>query len=150
MKVLFLQNVKGLGKIGEIKEVNDGYAQNFLFPKKLAEVATKEKIEKITRNANEKVIQKKIHDDLLLKNLMSVDGLSIEIIRKVNSNGNLFGKVHESDIRDSIYNSSKVHIPLECIHLSQEIKNTGEYEIKLFMQGNQKSSSTIVLKVLGQ
>ncbi len=150
MKVYFLQNVKGMGKTGEVKEVNDGYAQNFLIPKKLAEPATPEKLEKIKSAAAVKVAEKQIHEDLLIKTFSSLGGTEIEIRRKVNSAGGLFGSVHMSDIRDVIKEIHHVSVPEEFMHLDKEIKETGEYSLRIGDKKKLGKEFQIKVKVLGQ
>ena len=148
MQVLFLQNVKGIGKMGEVKNVNDGYAQNFLFPKKYAEPATAEKLAKLKNAKDAKVNEKQLHDNLLLKNFESLDGKEIELHRKVNSAGGLFGSIHLSDVIDAIKATHKVHIAPEYVKIP-EIRNTGMYSAKI---GDKKIGREFELKikVMGQ
>lgn len=150
MQVLFLQNVKGLGRIGEVKNVNDGYAQNFLFPKKLAEPATTEKIAKIKHAAQVKIDEAKIHTDLLIKTFASLEGKEIELHRKVNSAGALFGGVHTSDIRDAIKDTHKVAVGLEYIKLPSEIHATGVFTCKIGDKAKLGREFQMSVKVVGQ
>ena len=150
MQVLFLQNVRGLGKVGEVKNVNDGYAQNFLFPKNLAELATPEKIAKLKNQAQAKVDEKKNHTELVLKNLSQLHNKEVELHRKVNSVGALFGGIHVSDIRDVIKESLKVSVSEEYIHLPQEIHNTGEFIFRVGDKKNLGKEFEMKLKVIGQ
>lgn len=148
MQVLFLQNVRGIGKAGEIKNVNDGYAQNFLFPKKLAEVATAQKIAKIKNTAQAKIDEKRVQTELLIKTLGALEGVVVELHRKVNSAGALFGSIHASDVREAIQATHKISVNLEYI-IIPDIKTTGEYKAKI--GGKQIGREFgIVIKVIGQ
>ncbi len=148
MQVLLLQNVKGIGKAGEVKAVNDGYAQNFLFPKKLAEIATPEKIAKLKNSAQAKMDEKKLHIDLTIKTLSALDGAEIELHRKVNSAGALFGSIHISDVRDAIKQSHKISVAEEYIKIP-EIKNTGEFDAKIGSKQLGREFN-LKIKVIGQ
>ena len=150
MQVLFLQNVKGLGRIGEVKNVNDGYAQNFLFPKKLAEPATAQRIAKIQSEAAAKATGEQVHIDLLLKTLSGLSGKEIELRRKVNSSGGLFGGIHTSDIRDAIKDAHKISVGLEYIHLPHEIHQTGVFAIRIGDKKKLGKEFEMTLKVSGQ
>ena len=150
MKVYFLQNVKGMGKVGDIKEVNDGYAQNFLVPKKLAEPATPEKLAKIKNAAAVKVAEKQIHEDLLIKTFASLNGTEIEIRRKVNSAGGLFGSVHISDIRDVIKEVHHTFVPEEFLHLDKEIHETGEFTLRIGDKKKLGKEFQMKVRVVGQ
>lgn len=150
MQVLFLQNVKGLGKIGEVKNVNDGYAQNFLFPKKLAEPATAEKVAKLKQAAQAKIDEAKIHVDLLVKTFAALDGKEVELHRKVNSSGALFGAVHASDLRDAIKEAHKVSVGLEFIKITQEIHATGVFPFKIGDKSKLGREFSMTVKVVGQ
>lgn len=150
MKVLFLQNVKGLGRVGEVKEVNVGYAQNFLIPRKLAEPATDAKIAKLKSDAKAKIDEKEVHNELLLKEMEKISGQTIVLARKVNSTGALFGAVHVADIRDVIRTTHKVSVAEEYIHLSKEIKTTGEFEIKVGDKNKLGKEFGVIVKIVGQ
>ncbi len=148
MQVLLLQNVKGIGKAGEVKTVSDGYAQNLLFPKKLAEVATPEKIAKIKNSAQAKIDEKKLHTDLTIKTLSGLDGSEIELHRKVNSAGALFGSIHISDVREAIKSTHKISVAEEYIHIP-EMKTTGEFKAKIGGKTLGKEF-LLTIKVIGQ
>ncbi len=150
MKVLFLQNVKGLGKVGEVKEINVGYAQNFLIPRKLFEPAAEAKIAKLKSDAKTKVDEKKVHVDLLLKEIEKISGETVIIPRKVNSTGALFGAVHIADIRDAIRATHGVSVSEEYIHLSKDIKTTGEFEIKVGDKIKLGKEFPVTVKITGQ
>ena len=87
MKVILLKKISQLGKAGDIKDVADGYARNFLFPRGLAELATDQTVQ--TLAANQKQLAKQAEHDLLLaeKNAARLNGLAIEISGRTNDQG---------------------------------------------------------------
>ena len=98
MKVIFLKDVARVGKRHDIKEVNGGYAANFLFPNKLAEIATPSAIAALERRMKEVVVQKEIQNELLVKNLEEIKSKVITIKGKTNEKGSLFSAIHKKDL----------------------------------------------------
>lgn len=150
MKVLLLKHVKGIGQQGEVKEVKEGYAMNFLIPQKLAEPATTNTVKQLELLKKNNAVRTEIHKDLLLKELEPLADKEIEILKKVNSAGSLFGGVTIQEIKNAIVNQHKVHVPENLIHIEEDIKHTGIYEILI---GDKKKLGKVFilhLKVLGQ
>lgn len=131
MKVIMLQDIKNVGRRGEIKTFPDGYVQNFLLPKKLAEIATPEKIKKIENDKNYKVGEKEIQKDLLIKDISKLDTQILTVIKKVNSSGTLFEKIHAKDIVELIQLHFHVKIPEQYVHIAEPIRATGEFFVHL-------------------
>lgn len=131
MKLILLENIKKIGKKDEIKEVPDGYAQNFLIPRKLAVLATPERIKKLELSKKQIEDEKGMHLEILRSNLEKIDNTEIVITRKVNSSGSLFAQIAEKDIQEEIKNASKILVPIEYIQLSEHIKHTGTHKIIL-------------------
>ena len=129
MKVILLTDVRGLGRKYDIKNVADGYAANFLLPKKLAEGATREAVEALQGKKSEIEAEKKSRNEELLKILNELEGKTLTLKSKANDEGNLFAGIHEGAISDAIKKEFKLEIPKGLITLSQPIKKTGEYEI---------------------
>ena len=77
MKVIFLKDVSRVGKKHDIKEVNDGYAVNFLFPRKFAVMATAQSLAELERNKKEVSIRREVQEGLLIKNLEELKGIII-------------------------------------------------------------------------
>ena len=121
MKVILLQNVKNIGKKHEVKNVSDGYAQNNLFPRKLAIPATSESIARLSREIG----HAEYADEKMKKNietaLQSLSEKNITIHAKANPQGILYAKIHAHDISkelqkiipSSVVDYIKVHIPQE-------------------------------------
>ena len=136
MKIILLKDVEKLGKKNDIKNVADGYARNFLIPKKLAVLATKSEIAKLAEQ--KKIEAEKAEEELkLYQELASqVDGLELEISAKIAEEGKLFGTVTTSQIAEKLkenLSGSKalqegLEIKKEQVKLEQPIKEIGEYE----------------------
>lgn len=133
MKVLLLADVRGSGKKGDIVEISDGYAKNFLIKKNLAKVADKVVLnEKASQKASEehtKMLQKQWAENTAkeLKNKQIV----LEV--RTGDNGKMFGAVTSKEIADALFKNG-FEIDKKQIALSSPIKSTGEYviEVKLF------------------
>ncbi len=149
MKLILLENVKNIGKKDEVKEVPDGYAQNFLIPRKLAVLATQEKVSKLEKGKKQIEDEKGMHLELDRSNLEKIDNVDLEIIRKVNSSGSLFAQISEKDIQDEIKNAYKVQVPLEYIELKEHIKHTGVHKIILGSKNKLGKDYSINLHIKG-
>lgn len=145
MKVIFLQNVPRVGKKQEIKEVNDGYAINFLFPKKLAEAATPTAVAKLTQKQKEIIVEREVQMDLLVRNLEELKGKSILIESRANDKGHLFKSIQKKEIVDVLSKMHIAEIDEEYIDLEKPIKEIGEFDIPIEIKG-QKSSFKLIVK----
>jgi large subunit ribosomal protein L9 len=143
MKVLFLKDVPKLGKKHDVKEVADGYARNFLLPKKLAEPATKDTVERVSKMKAEAAQMKKVDEDLLMKNLKSLAETTITLLGKANEKGHLFASIHKEEILDALRKTG-LSVPAEYVELEKPIKEVGNHTIP-FMMGNKQGSFTLVV-----
>lgn len=131
MKVILLKDIKELGKTGEIKELADGYARNYLIPRGMAAEATKEKI-KETEEKNLKV-QKNIQKEILVAEDLKqkLQGKTIKISLKTGGGDKLFGAVTTKEIAELLDKQLKIKIDKKKIEFAEPIKHLGEYEIKI-------------------
>lgn len=134
MKVIFLQDVKGSGKKGEIKNVADGYARNLLLPKGYAVEATAANMNKL--EGAQASAQHKIDVDIQAAKdaAAKIKGKKVEIIAKAGSNGKLFGSVTAANVADALSQQLGVKVDKKKIVLSTDIKNFGSYtaSVKLY------------------
>ncbi len=134
MKVIFLKDVKGSGKKGEIKNVADGYARNMLLPKDLAVEATPENLNKL--QGQQASAQHKVDVDIQNAKATAEKLKDQEVIitAKAGSNGKLFGSVTAGNVAEAIEKQFGVKIDKKKIVLSTDIKNFGSYtaNIKLY------------------
>ncbi len=131
MKIILLKDISKVGRKDEIKEVSDGYARNFLLPKKLAKAATPQAMEELEKQQAQIQDQEKIRQDLLHKNLEILKNIPIKIARSANEEGHLFAKLHQSDLSAEIKKQFNIEIPEDFIVIDQPIKSVGEYTIKI-------------------
>ena len=130
MKVAFLQNIKGAGQIGDIKNVADGYARNFLLPKKLAVAATIQ-----TEKLAETLKRKREYDDAARKErglelVQKLANLSLEIKEDANDQGHLYGSVTAKTIAQAI-RAKGFDVTPELVNLANHIKTVGEHEVEI-------------------
>ena len=128
MKVILLQDVKGKGKKGQILEVSDGYARNFMLPKKMAIEATTDAIN--TVKMNDKATQERIAREKAeaLATSKKLREMTVTVTAKGGGNGRLFGSVTNQEIADAL---SKTGIKLDKrkIQINDTIKNVGTYTV---------------------
>ncbi len=129
MKIILLQDVKSLGKKGDVKEVAQGYAQNFLLPKKIAGIATENTI-RIFQLQKEKEQKNKIAETERLKDLASALKNKKIIIEAKEKKGKLFGSITVKNIEEALKKEG-LNILANSIIIKQAIKKVGEYEIEI-------------------
>jgi len=128
MKVILLQDVEKLGKKGDVKEVADGYARNFLLPKKLAKIATKKALAILEKE--KELIAKKAEEELkkIQEMVSKIDGEEIEIPVKVKpGKKELYAKVSTQKIAQELLKKG-IKVKKEQIRLDAPIKELGEYK----------------------
>lgn len=130
MKVIFLQDVKGKGKKGQMAEISDGYARNYLLPKKLAMEATPDAINTMRMNdkaAAEKAAKERAEAVEISKKLRE---MTVVVTAKGGGAGKLFGSVTSQEIADALKAKSGIVIDKRKIVLSDPIKNVGTYTVQ--------------------
>lgn len=144
MKVIFLKNVPKIGRQHEIKEVNDGYAANFLFPQKLAEPATAKRVSEVQKMQQYLRVEREIRDDLLMKNLTALKDVVVTIHAKTSDTGHLFSGIKPEDIVQAL-KAQKVDLDPGSIQLDRPIKELGDYDVPVEIRGKR---SQFRLKIL--
>lgn len=127
MQVIFLKEVRGVGRASEIKNVADGYAVNFLFKNKLAEAATPEKVAqlKAKQKAHEAELAKQ--EEELTQKIHSLRGKKITLTSRATEKGGLFKQITAHDVAHQIVVQLKVAIPESAVSLPEHIKTVGEH-----------------------
>jgi len=131
MKVILQEDVKALGKKGQIVEVKEGYARNFLFPKNLAVEATDKNLKELNRQ--KKIKEQKAEKEFLeAKELAEkIKGITVTLQVKSGENGKLFGAVTSKDIAENLIKKHKLKIDKRKIELKENIKSLGTYEVSI-------------------
>lgn len=138
MKVIFLQDVKGKGKKGDIKEVPNGYAQNFLIKNNLAKPANNESMAELKgkQKAKEKQDAEILAEAKELKALLEKEETVVKINAKAGEDGRLFGSIPSKQIADALNKQYKIKIDKRKIELDQPIRALGftQVPVKLHPQ----------------
>lgn len=140
MKVILLQDVKAQGKAGDIKEVADGYARNFLLSKKLALEATPQNLKNLALQ-KEKQAAKAAAELAAAKELAAkIAAKTIEIKVKTGEGGRLFGSVTNKEVAEAITAQTGMELDKRKVEIKEPIKNLGEAEalLKLHAEVHQK------------
>ena len=147
MKVILLQDVKGQGKKGEVVDINEGYARNFLVKKGLAEIATASKLNDISQKKSAADFHKaeEIKATKALAEELKDKAFTVKI--KAGQGGKVFGSVTGANISEAMQTAGYT-VDKKKIVLSQPIKNVGEYDVDLkLMEG---ISTKIKVTVIGE
>ena len=133
MKVILRENVENLGKIGDIVKVSDGYARNFLLPRKLVTIADEQNVKEIEHH--KKALEKKRSRDKSAANemLKKLEAFSCTIGRKVGENEKLFGSVTTTDIAEAL-SKGGFEIERRMIVLDEPIKKLGVVSVPVKLQ----------------
>ena len=131
MKVILLEDVKSLGEKGEIVDISDGYARNFILPKKKG-------IEATSKNLNDLKLQKANDDKIALENLEAAKKLAaelesepVEIKIKTGEGGKLFGAIATKEIAAAVKEQRNLDVDKKKIVLEEPIKELGTHEVKV-------------------
>ena len=130
MKVIFNQDVRGQGKKGEMKEVSDGYARNYLFPRKLASEATPDMINAFKLKEKAKKAQMAREKAQAEENAKRLEGVVVKISARAGQGGRLFGAITSQEISDALREQHGIEIEKNKIVQSEPIKSFGNFEVK--------------------
>jgi len=146
MKVILLQDVPKVGHKYEVKTIADGYVRNFLLPKGLVQIATDKALGSLEEKKKVADAERKIHEDLLVKNINGLEGAVITIEEKANEQGHLFAGIHAEEIARAIKEQTHLDIAPEHISLEEHIKEVGEHEIVVSAHDKKATCKLVVGK----
>ena len=131
MKVILQQDIKGKGKRGQMIEVSDGYARNYMLPRKMAIEATADNVNTMRMNdkAKQEKQQKEREEAFAISNKMK--DMVVVVRAKGGGAGRLFGSVTTQEIADAIKKQEGIEIDKRKIVLDEQIKTVGEYTVKV-------------------
>ena len=134
MKVVLLADVKGSGKKGELVNVSDGYARDFLFPKKLAKEANAQALNELKNAEESKAFKIKQETEAAQASADKINGKSVSILAKAGQGGKLFGSVTAKEIAEAIKKQYGVDVDKRKIDTKGDMKAFGTYEceVKLY------------------
>ena len=143
MKIIFLKDAPRIGRKYEIKEVPDGYGR-YLVLQKIVEVATEESIARIEKRKSTDATTKKVHADLLMKNLEDLGGTTITLRGKANEKGHLFASIHKDEILTELKRATNLGMNPDYIILDKPLKEVGSFEIPVVIQKHRAVFTVIV------
>lgn len=134
MKVILQQDVQGSGKKGELINVADGYAKNFLIKRGLAVEATAQAMSEFEAREASKARKIKLEQDAANASKQKIEGKTLKMTGKVGDNGRLFGSVTAKEVAEALKNQFGVEVDKRKIALESDIKAFGTYnaEVKLY------------------
>ncbi|NLJ95976.1 MAG: 50S ribosomal protein L9 [Clostridiales bacterium] len=129
MEVILIQDVKTLGKKGDIVKVSDGYARNYILPKKLGVEATKQNLHelKLQKNAEEKRRAEILEEARELGK--KLEAVKVKLTLKAGEGGKTFGSISTKEIASAVNEQAGLELDRKKIQLSEPIKNPGSYTV---------------------
>lgn len=144
MKVLLCEDVNDLGWLGDIVEVNEGYARNYLLPQGLAKQATRGNIKSLAQEKAKRAEQRIEQQKRLKKAAEAVDGAEAVVAAKANEQGHLFGSVSEKQIAANL-RAQGFEVADQVVRLSGHLKEVGSHTVTLKFSDDLKATVTVVV-----
>ncbi len=146
MKVILLQDIKNVGRKDEIIKANDGYARNYLFPKKLAIEATNDNLSKLQAKKTSEENKKKAEIEANKKIAMQIEKLRLQILAKAGENGKIFGGITSKEISEELKKQNNIDIDKKKIILKETIKNLGTFTAEIKFGDGVNAKLTLEIK----
>lgn len=146
MKVIFLKDVKGKGKKGEVKNVADGYAQNFLIKQGLAVEANQANISTLSaqKKKEEKLAAEELEEAKRLKEKM--DKITLQFVTKAGEGGRLFGSITSKQIAEELQKAHNIKIDKRKIELADAIRSLGYTKVPVKLHTEVMATLTVHVK----
>jgi large subunit ribosomal protein L9 len=144
MKVLLCEDIEKLGWLGDVVEVREGYARNYLLPQGLAKPATEASIRTIAEEKARRAEQRKLEGRRLEEAVKAVEGAEAVVAAKANEQGHLFGSVTAGQIAANLREQG-FEIADEVVHLPEHIKQVGTHAVTLKFRGDLTATVNVVV-----
>lgn len=144
MKVILQQDVEDLGKKGEIKEVSDGFARNYLIPEGLAEKATEGKVEQVKKQRKKEERKKQEELEELQEKVTELDGQEVEVEVKVGEEEQLYESISAGKIQNALKEEG-FEIKRKQIDLEEPIEELGEFTVTLSFKHNLEAQIRVIV-----
>lgn len=148
MKVILTQNIKGLGRIGDIKNVSDGYARNLLFPRKMAKPATDSATKEVETLKLKAEAQSHLEEKEAREIARKIKDVTVVIAKKASASGKLFSSISKQEVAQELKKSG-INISADSISFGDHgdhIKLTGQHVIQYHPSGNITENFTLEIK----
>ena len=129
MKVVLLEDVKNLGKKGDVAQVAEGHARNYLLPRRLAVEATEGKMKQLAQLQSAADRKKQLEESKAKELAVQLENLSVRVYSRAGEGGKLFGSVNNKDIVDALLREHGIEIDKKKIVLKEPIKKLGTYSL---------------------
>ncbi len=133
MKVVLLTNIKGIGRIGDIKDISDGYARNFLLPRRQVRLATQGAVQEAETLKTQRLSEEKLASEEAAKAAEKLAGLTLELTAKTSEQGTLFASIGKEEVLKKIHQATGMALNEEAVRMDEHIKTAGEHEVHLHL-----------------
>lgn len=148
MKVILLEDIKGVGKKDEVINASDGYARNFLFPKKLAVPADNGNMSRLNAKKASEAHKKELEIKAAKELATKLDKIELLIKVKAGENGKIFGGVTNKEISEELKKVHKIEVDKKKIVLKENIKNLGRFNVDVRLYEGIVSKLTVIIEAL--
>jgi len=146
MKVVLLEDLPGKGRAGDIKEVNKGYAKNFLLPRGLAMVATPTVIKQGEARLEREKLEGSVDRDKLVELAQQIEGKEIRFKARMGVGERLFGSITAADVAEELSRAIGSVIDKKKVDMDKPLHQAGSYEIGVRLAGDLKPQITVVIE----
>jgi large subunit ribosomal protein L9 len=144
MRILLCEDIRGLGWLGDVVDVNDGYARNYLLPQGLGKPATVSNLRAIAKDKVARAEQRNLESEQLQKVAEAVEGAEAVVAEKANEQGILFGSVGPAQIAQNLRDQG-FEVAEEDVAMDEHIKNVGTAEVKLKFANDLTATISVVV-----
>jgi len=146
MKVVLLEDLPGRGKAGEIKEVSNGYARNFLLPRGLALLATPSIIKQVESRLEQEKLEESIDRDKLVELAQQIEGKEIHFQARMGTGERLFGSITAADVAEKLSQAIGSVIDKKKIDIEKPLRKTGSHQLTVKLAGDLIPQITVVIE----
>ena len=148
MKIILLKDIPKIGRRGDVKDVADGYAMNFVIPRGFGARATEAEIKKLEGAKSMAEVDKRIQENLLNKSLEEISAITMTIQEKANEKGHLFEGIGKERLVKEIEKSFGIRLEPEFIKLEKPIKELGQFIVPIETRDKKGKVKVIIAKML--
>ena len=146
MKVILLQDIKGMGKKGDLATVSDGYARNYLLPRKLVMEANAQAMAEYNSREAARKHREEVERDAASQTASKLNGQTVKVTAKAGTSGRLFGSVTAGDIADAL-KKKRIEVDKKRIELDAPIKQAGETQVSIRVYADTTAKITVAVKI---
>jgi large subunit ribosomal protein L9 len=146
MKIVLLENVPGKGRAGEIREVSKGYAKNFLLPRGLALIATRDVQERVELRLEKERIEESVDRERLVELAQQIEGKEIRFKARIGAGERLFGSITAADVAEQLSGAIGSVVDKKKIDIEKPFRQTGSYEIAVKLASDIRPNITVVIE----